>query len=155
MIRFCNINDKSEWIRLNREFMKQEVQDWKFWNDVDKTSNELFSKTYEKALENPEIIKLLIIEDDEGNAIGFANLMVLFSIWSHGKALELDDIYIIPEKRGKGIGKNVIKYIEDYASVNGYMRFQFKAEEHNARANKLYKALGYESEKMNFYAKYF
>lgn len=155
MIRFCNINDKEQWIKLNKAFMKEEMNDSGFWNDVDKTDDEIFAKTFESALDHPEMIKLLIIEDEEGNAVGYANLMVIFSVWSHGKALELDDIYIIPEKRGRGIGKNALKYIEDYAAANEYMRFQFKAEENNFGANKLYKGLGYESEKMNFYVKYF
>jgi GNAT superfamily N-acetyltransferase len=154
MIRFCNANDEVEWIRLNREFMAEEIHDLSFWNEIEKTSDVLFAATFRNALENPDHIKLLLVENEEGDAIGYANLMVLFSVWSHGQALEIDDLYIVPAERAKGIGSDTIKFCENYAKGNGFKRFQFKAEENNKGANHLYKRLGYVSEKMDFYVKY-
>jgi len=154
-IRICNENDKIQWVRLNKEFMDFEIKDAEFWNNTNNASIEKFEVTFEQALLHPELITLLIIETDEGESIGFANLMTIFSIWAHGKALILDDLYIVPERRGSGMGRCVLKYVEDFAMANGYKRFQFLSESHNEKAYEFYTALGYGSEDMKFYVKYF
>jgi len=106
-----------------------------------------------QALDNPELLTLLIFEED-GIPIGFANLMTIFSVWSHGKALILDDLYIKKEYQGKGHGKEAMLYVETYAQENGYRRIQFQSEHTNPDAKKFYNALGFESTDMNFYVKY-
>jgi diamine N-acetyltransferase len=152
-IRICNSEDKKEWILLNREFMAYEIQDAVFWNNTDSNADERFTLTFDEALQNPELITLLLIEKEE-EVIGFANLMTIFSVWSHGKALILDDLYIKEPFRGSGIGRIVMQYIEQYGEGNGFKRLQFQSEHTNPEAHKFYSKLGYTSESMNFYVKY-
>lgn len=152
-IRICNSEDKKEWILLNREFMKYEIQDAQFWNNTEATSDEKFSLTFEEALQNPELITLLLIQKEQ-EVIGFANMMTIFSVWSHGKALILDDLYIKEPFRGIGIGRIVMQYIEQFGKEHGFKRLQFQSEHTNPEAHSFYSKLGYTSETMNFYVKY-
>lgn len=153
IIRACNPGDKGNWITLNREFMAGEIKDASFWNNTDSDPDERFSRTFEEALQHPELITLLMIVKGQ-EAIGFANLMTVFSIWSHGRALILDDLYIRKAYRGTGYGRMVMRCIEEVGREKDVKRVQFQAEQSNLGANLFYKKLGYSSEPFNFYVKY-
>ncbi|WP_312354998.1 GNAT family N-acetyltransferase [Aminipila sp.] len=153
IIRPCSINDKEAWIELNREFMAYEIQDADFWNNTASNSYDRFSLTFDEALNHQEWITLLILEQ-EHQIMGFANLMTIYSVWSHGKALILDDLYIKQEARGKGIGRVMMEYIETLGKEKGYKRLQFQSEDSNPDAHRFYTKLGYASEAMKFYVKY-
>lgn len=153
-IRLCNINDRNNWIRLNRAFMAYELSDEGFWNNADAISNEQFGTIFEEALNSPELITMMMIEEEK-ETIGFANLMTIFSVWAHGKTLILDDLFISDEYRGKGLGRKTMAYIESYAKNNGYKRLQFQSEFSNPGAYEFYTKLGYKSEDMHFYVRYF
>ena len=55
---------------------------------------------------------VITIEKEDGVPVGFANLMTIYSIWTHGKALILDDLYLDPAVRGKGYGRKALEFIE-------------------------------------------
>ena len=152
--RLCDINDKVCWIDMNREFMAEEIQDDSLWNSTGQTDDEQFSHTFEEALESDDFISLLIFEED-GVPIGFANLMTIYSVWAHGKALILDDLYLRPDVRGKGYGKQALGYIEQFAAERGYKRLQFQSEATNPNAMEFYVSQGYSPADMKFYVKYF
>lgn len=153
-IRLCNINDKKNWIKLNSAFMAYEISDEGFWNKTYAISEEQFGTVFEDALNRPKLITMMIIEDEK-EAIGFANLITIFSVWAHGKALILDDLFLSEEYRGKGLGRNVMEFIENYAKENGYKRLQFQSELSNPNAHEFYTKLGYKSEDMHFYVRHF
>lgn len=153
MIRTAEGRDKQSWIRLNREFMEFEIQDDNLWNHIDKAKDDELGEVFDEALERPEHITIFMIEDNE-DIIGFANLMTVFSVWSEGFALIIDDIYIKSEKQGKGLGRKAMEEIENYARSKGYKRLQFQSEETNPGAKAFYTALGYEPAAMSFYVRY-
>ncbi len=152
--RLCNENDKGCWIAMNREFMAEEIQDDGLWNNTGQTGDEQFANTFTEALESEEMISLMIFEED-GKPVGFANLMTIYSIWTHGKALILDDLYLRPEVRGKGYGRKALEYIEEFAKKRGCRRLQFQSEVTNPNAMEFYIAQGYSPADMKFYVKYF
>ena len=153
-IRLCRPGDEKDWIALNREFMDFEIQEDSPWNDTEKTSDDVFKNTFKAALQNSELITLLIFEESE-TPVGFANLMTIFSVWANGKALILDDLYIKEDHRGKGYGEEAMAFIESYARENGYKRLQFQSEPSNPGAKKFYESLGFTAADMCFYVKYF
>ena len=152
--RLCDINDKVCWIDMNREFMVEEIQDDSLWNSTGQADDEQFLHTFEEALESDDLISLLIFEED-GVPVGFANLMTIYSVWAHGKALILDDLYLRPDVRGKGYGKQALGYIEQFAAERGYKRLQFQSEATNPNAMEFYVSQGYSPADMKFYVKYF
>lgn len=152
--RLCNINDKECWIAMNREFMAEEIQDDSLWNNTGQTSDIQFANTFAEAIESDELISLMIFEED-GVPVGFANLMTIYSVWTHGKALILDDLYLRPVVRGKGYGKQALDFIEEFAVKRGCKRLQFQSEVTNPNAMEFYISQGYNPTDMKFYVKYF
>lgn len=152
--RLCNNKDYEIWIKLNKAFMHEEIQDDTLWNNTNQESEDRFYNTFSEALNSEELINMLIFEEN-GKPVGFANLMTIFSVWSHGRAIILDDLYIIPEARGKGYGKKSLKFVEEFAKERKYKRLQFQSEETNANAKGFYSAMGYMPTDMKFYVKYF
>lgn len=153
MLRLAEKKDKRDWIRLNREFMDFEIQDNNLWNNIDMAETEELAEVFEEALQRPENITIFMIEKDR-EVIGFANLMTIFSVWSEGYALVIDDLYITPKNQRKGYGRAVMKEIEDYALRNGYKRIQFQSEATNPGAKAFYTKLGYKPVNMSFYVRY-
>ena len=152
--RLCDKTDKACWIAMNREFMAEEIQDDDLWNNTNETSDEQFSHTFMEALASDDLISLMIFEED-GEPVGFANLMTIYSIWTHGKALILDDLYLCPEVRGKGYGKQSLEFVEKFAKERGCKRLQFQSEVTNPNAMEFYISQGYNPADMKFYVKYF
>ena len=152
--RLCDKADKECWIAMNREFMAEEIQDDDLWNNTNETSDEQFSNTFMEALASDDLISLMIFEEDD-KPVGFANLMTIYSIWTHGKALILDDLYLRPETRGKGYGKKSLEFIEQFAKERGCKRLQFQSEVTNPNAMEFYISQGYNPMDMKFYVKYF
>ena len=150
--RLCEQEDKNIWIKLNREFMDFEIQDEELWCNTSKVSDEIFANTFKEALTNSEMISLMHIEEDE-KIIGFANLVIIFSVWSHGKAMIIDDLFIKEEYHGKGYGKKSFEYIEKYAIELGCKRLQFISEKTNPNAYEFYRHIGYQPEDIYFYVK--
>ena len=153
MIRFAKAEEKNLWVKLNIDFMKFEIANSDFWNNVDESEHEELAKTFDEAIKNPQHITIFMIEH-QGEIIGFANLMMIFSVWAQGKALIIDDPYIKSDYQGKGFGRQVMKELENYAREREYKRIQFQYEETNPGAKAFYEKLGYESEKMDFYVRY-
>ena len=150
-LKKANLRDKDNWVSLNKAFMKYEIKDDGFWNSP---MGNALEETFDMALKNKELITLFMIENEEGKCIGFANLMTIFSVWSNGKGLILDDLFITEDCRGRGYGKEVMNKLEEYAVKEGYKRFQFQSEDTNKEAYEFYTKLGYSSEDMKFYIKH-
>lgn len=151
--RLCKKEDCQTWIRLNRAFMAGEIQDDELWNGTDQVSDEQFAATFDEALEAEDLIRLLLFEED-GEPVGFVNLMLIFSVWSHGLALVIDDLYLDEAVRGKGYGRMAMAFIEDFAKQCGCRRLQFQSELTNPGAMAFYQAVGYQPADMKFYVKY-
>lgn len=152
--RKCTDEDCAIWTELNREFMAFEIQDEELWVGADSADDKLFADTFCEALSNPEMIQLLLFEED-GIPVGFANLMIIFSVWSHGKAMIIDDLFIREANRGCGYGRKALEYIEQTAREAGCKRIQFQSEATNPAAKGFYEAIGYKPTDMYFYVKYF
>ena len=153
MLKKAQATDKAIWIKLNREFMEFEIQDDYLWNHIDKAKDEELGEVFDEALETPELITIFMIED-RGKIVGFANLMTIYSVWSEGRALIIDDLYIDTRSRGRGLGRQTMKEIENYARSHGYKRLQFQSEETNPQAKAFYTKIGYTPAAMSFYMRY-
>lgn len=81
--------------------------------------------------------------------------MTIFSVWTHGLAFIIDDLYLRKECRGKGYGRQAMEIIEQFAKKRGCKRLQFQSEFTNPDAMKFYIAVGYTPTDMKFYVKYF
>ncbi|MDW7613879.1 GNAT family N-acetyltransferase [Peribacillus simplex] len=63
------------------------------------------------------------------------------------KDFYLDTLCVDPNFQGKGIGSELIQYVEGYAKQKGYPRVSLVVENENEGANRLYSRLGYKEMK--------
>lgn len=74
--------------------------------------------------------------------VGFALFFTTFSTFVGRPSLYLEDVYIQPQYRGKGIGKAVLAYLARLAKERGYGRFEWSVLDWNEPAIRFYKSLG-------------
>ena len=151
--RECNERDCTVWVEMNRAFMREEIREGDVWNDANQISNSEFREIFLKGLTMPDHIRFLMFEEDE-EPVGFANLMLVYSVWSHGTAMIIDDFYFAVGHRGRGFGRRAIEMIADYAKELGCKRLQLQAEFTNPDAIEFYKAIGFLKTDMEFFVKY-
>ncbi|MCF0147627.1 MAG: GNAT family N-acetyltransferase [Clostridium sp.] len=83
----------------------------------------------------------VIIEQD-GKAVGYALYFYNFSTFIGKSGLYLEDIFIKKEVRGKGIGKEVFKFLVKKAKEEGCKRMEWSCLNWNEPSIKFYKSLG-------------
>ena len=155
ILRLAGSEDRERWIELNKAFMDFEIQDGELWDNPNQLSDEKLASTFDEAVNMPDHSALFIFENKDSEIIGFANLMIIFSVWASGTGIIIDDLYIEEKYRGLGYGRETMKLIESYAIDKGHRRLQFLSEETNEEAYNFYTHLGYHSENMKFYIKHF
>jgi GNAT superfamily N-acetyltransferase len=78
------------------------------------------------------------VAESDGALVGFAHIRRLSDTFTAGPAWFLDDLYVIPERRGQGIARELIERVaqDGAAAAGGTLRWITAAD--NATAQKLY-----------------
>jgi GNAT superfamily N-acetyltransferase len=90
--------------------------------------------------ERPVAEVLLAFEGE--SAVGFAVYFYNFSTWLGRAGLYLEDLFVKPEKRGKGFGRALLVELAKIARVRGCGRMEWAVLDWNEPAIKFYRALG-------------
>jgi len=85
-----------------------------------------------------------LICEREGKAIGFAVYFYSYSTWQGRNGIYLEDLYITPEQRGGGAGRDVLRHIAREAVAKGCGRFEWSVLDWNEPAIGFYTSLGAE-----------
>ena len=150
MIRKCTLEDKKDWVRLNKLFIEYEYKDENIWNSPLKFGN--LEEDFELILNDTSTILFAIIEEEK--MIGFMNIQCFYSVWSHGKVFFLDDFFIEENFRGKGYGEKALKDLQGYAKKIGIKRIQLMAENTNPKAIEFYKKHKFNEQEIHLFLKY-
>ncbi len=79
---------------------------------------------------------------EDGVPVGFALFFHNFSTFVGRKGLYLEDLFVIPEKRGKGYGKALLLYLVNLAKERNCGRMEWVCLDWNEPSIKFYKSLG-------------
>jgi GNAT superfamily N-acetyltransferase len=90
--------------------------------------------------ERPVADVLLAFEGE--SAVGFAVYFYNFSTWLGRPGLYLEDLFVKPEKRGKGYGRALLVELAKIARGRGCGRMEWAVLDWNEPAIKFYRALG-------------
>ncbi len=153
IVRKCTPQDKAMWVEMNKAFMDQTLCGYDFWTEAKGNRTINLEKAFDAALAAEPSIILLVFED-EGEIIGFANLSTIFSIWSNGDAMTVDDFFIRKEKRGRGYGQEGLVLVEKYALDNNIKRIQFHSNYEDENAHSIWTDVGYHPVDLKFYMRY-
>lgn len=89
----------------------------------------------------PPAVHCLVAEAD-GRAVGFALYFFNFSTFTGRPGLYLEDVYVQPASRGRGIGKALLKELAGVAVERGCRRFEWVALDWNKPAIDFYTSIG-------------
>lgn len=78
----------------------------------------------------------------DGILAGYAIIYYSFSSFEGRKGLYLEDIYIRPAFRGKGLGKAMLAFLAKRAVETGCPRFEWTCLDWNISAQEFYQSLG-------------
>jgi GNAT superfamily N-acetyltransferase len=79
---------------------------------------------------------------DEEGPVGFAVFFHNFSTWLGRPGLYLEDLFVQPEKRGKGYGRALLKHLARIAHERGCGRMEWAVLNWNDPAIQFYRKLG-------------
>ncbi|MCC8949760.1 GNAT family N-acetyltransferase [Bradyrhizobium sp. Arg62] len=84
------------------------------------------------------------IAEWNGEPVGFAVWFVNFSTFAGRHGIYLEDLFVRPALRGKGIGKALLVHLAKQCLANGWSRLQWAVLDWNAPSIAFYKSLGAE-----------
>ena len=119
--------DKARWLELFKEYII-------FYKS--KLSDEQFELTW-KRINSEFNINGLVAEIDR-RIVGFTHYIFRPSTWAVEDFCYLEDLYVDPKVRGGGVGRALIKAVEDIAIAKGSKRLYWTTAPDNETARKLY-----------------
>ena len=117
--------------------MRQYQEFYNISNISDDRNREFFSQFDE----NGSAGCLFIFRNDDGTAVAFATVYFTFVSSIPAKVGVMNDLYTIPDYRGKGIGNLLINHCLQFALSKGAARLQWLTAEDNEQAQMLYDSM--------------
>jgi GNAT superfamily N-acetyltransferase len=96
----------------------------------------------QRALFGPHPSAEVLIAQVRGEAAGFALFFHTFSTFLAQRGLWLEDLFVIPEHRGRGVGKALLKAVAGIAVARRCGRFEWAVLDWNTPAIRFYERLG-------------
>ncbi len=87
----------------------------------------------------------LVRERTKGSIAGYVVLSLSFSVEHGGRDAIIDEIYVLPDWRGRGLGRWLLAFAEEQARMLGVQTLHLEVERDNSRARKLYHSFGFDS----------
>ena len=84
----------------------------------------------------------VLLAEEDGRAVGFALFFRNFSTFLGKPGIYLEDLFVEPAYRGRGIGRALLKAIAKIAVERGCGRFEWAVLDWNEPAIGFYKSLG-------------
>lgn len=92
--------------------------------------------------ENP--VAEVVFGEYKGEAVGFALYFYNFSTFLGKPGIYLEDLFVLESMRGKGFGKELLKYLAKLTVEKGFGRLEWCVLDWNTPSIEFYKSLGAE-----------
>lgn len=113
-----------------------------------------YEKMSDQVIANKELLKEWIFEKkkaevifamENGKEVGFALFFHNFSTFLGRAGIYLEDLFVLPEYRGKGYGKGLLKQLAQIAVERGCGRLDWSCLDWNLPSIDFYRSLGAEA----------
>jgi GNAT superfamily N-acetyltransferase len=84
------------------------------------------------------------VAEQDGAVVGMALWFLNFSTWRGSHGIYLEDLYVQPQHRGSGLGKELLRTLAELCVQRGYSRLEWWVLDWNAPSIEFYKAHGAE-----------
>jgi len=129
-VRPAEARDRSAWLALFRgyiEFYQASV------------AEEVVDTLWQRLMDGDEGFPVaLLAVDGADRPLGLAHVLFHRSTWTQGWYCYLEDLFVDPRARGKGIGRALIEAVYAHADARGCSRTYWMTQESNATARALY-----------------
>ncbi|MDQ3387301.1 MAG: GNAT family N-acetyltransferase [Actinomycetota bacterium] len=95
----------------------------------------------QERMERDESVLFIAMDGDTG--LGFTQLYPLFSSVSMGSLWLLNDLYVAPEARKRGVGAALLERAREFARETGAVGLELSTAKDNFSAQRLYEKLGW------------
>jgi GNAT superfamily N-acetyltransferase len=82
------------------------------------------------------------VAEQDGEVVGIALWFLNFSTWRGTHGIYLEDLYVRPEHRGNGLGKELLRTLAEVCVQRGYSRLEWSVLDWNSPSIDFYKAAG-------------
>ncbi|MBP5539326.1 MAG: GNAT family N-acetyltransferase [Bacteroidales bacterium] len=84
----------------------------------------------------------VVFAEEDGSVVGFALFFHNFSTFVGRKGMYLEDLFVLPEKRGLGYGMALLKYVARIAVERNCGRMEWICLDWNESALSIYRSIG-------------
>jgi GNAT superfamily N-acetyltransferase len=138
IIRDATVNDLDMLLRFEQYLINEE----RVFDETIKLAG-TFYYDFAEMLENTDV-KLIVAEiSDEIIGTGYARIKNSEHFLTHGKYAFLGFMYVLPKWRGKGINKNIIEMLKQWASSRKVSEIRLDVYYKNEAAIKAYRKAGF------------
>ncbi|MFV0298958.1 MAG: GNAT family N-acetyltransferase [Hyphomicrobiaceae bacterium] len=129
VVRTLDAGDQTQWNRLFRAYVA--------FYEVD-VADDVIALTFQRSIgASPDFLGFVAV-DKAGLMRGFAMALLHRSTWSKTWYCYLEDLYVAPEARSLGVGRQLIEAVFAAADAAGASRTYWVTAENNATARRLY-----------------
>jgi GNAT superfamily N-acetyltransferase len=83
-----------------------------------------------------------VLAEEDGHPIGFALFFHTFSTFLARPGLYLEDLFVLPDRRGRGVGRALLAHLAHIALERGCGRLEWAVLNWNQEAIRFYERLG-------------
>ena len=135
MIRRIRESDRDDFLRLSEMFYSSSAV-------LHKVPTEYHVRAFDELMGSDAYLIGYIIELEQKIA-GYVLLVKSYSREAGGPCLWLDEIFIIPEMQGRGLGREFFEYLNTSPEFAMYARIRLETEPDNEKARALYSRMGF------------
>jgi GNAT superfamily N-acetyltransferase len=128
VIRAALPGDEATWRELWRGYCD--------FYDV-RLSRDVTDRTWKRILD-PDSAVMCIVAEVDGQVYGFANCVVHENTWETQPVCYLEDLFVVPSARSRGIGTALIEWLRNAMRAEGWARLYWMTREDNEPARRLY-----------------
>ncbi len=99
------------------------------------------ARTFEELMQNSPYAAGYMLEA-AGKPVGYALTAQTYSQEAGGMVLWIEELFVLPEHRGKGLGSEFFTYVKEKLEPN-YARLRLEVEPQNEAALRLYQKMGF------------
>lgn len=100
-------------------------------------ATEVTDRTWKRILD-PDSAIMCIVAEVEGKVYGFANCVVHENTWETQPVCYLEDLFVHPSARGRGIGGALLEWLRNSMRAEGWSRLYWVTQRDNVAARSLY-----------------
>ena len=137
MLRRIEERDRAEYIAMCRDFYSGGAV-------CHSVPDSHFESAFDEMIRSDAYLEGYVIES-EGRTAGYMLFMKSWSQEAGGSFAFLDELYVKPEYRGRGLGREALAFAQSQVESDQWRRVRLEVTHDNGSAKELYRSMGYQA----------